>query len=243
MKKARFVFGILLLLIGLSFVKPGEFRENWDGIENDELHDNTDEHINSTYDQAVDRLEDNVDIAAYGVAMVGIILIILSFVKKGKKDSGLLYQKEDVQNISPHHLEKSITNPAAAPPTAPPLIQNQPPMDPHGNAMGNPGGMPNGHMGPMVPVDDGLELPVLTMTTPGTTSGESGSPGMGGVVRRFDPKTGLPLKDESPDPDHPDTRVETVLSCPNCQQGFSLKGEIKEVICPRCGKRFEVAHK
>ena len=101
----------------------------------------------------------------------------------------------------------------------------------------------NGAMGHMAPPDDGLELPILTMTTSDAQSIGAGSPvpGGGGLVRRFDPKTGLPLEDGQPDPDHPDNRVETVLSCPNCQQGFSLKGKIKEVICPRCGKRFEVS--
>ena len=110
------------MLIGAVYSQPdGDIREHIDKIEHAEVHDNLMESYNSSFEGIEDQAgsSENREYASYGVVMLGLILIILSFMKKKGKDSGLLYQKGDKHRISPKDLEKSITR-SNSPPDLPP---------------------------------------------------------------------------------------------------------------------------
>ena len=213
MKKSVFVVGLLFLLVGAIYAQPADdIRDHIDRIEHEEIHDNLLDGYNSSHEQMEDQLNDNLDVASYGVAMLGLLLIILSIVKRKEKGSGLLYQKGDKQNISPKDLEKIITHPSfstnsQAPPTFPP-----PPFPMDASSAPAPiQGSP--------PSYDAFELPAMR----------------GSGAMPINKAQNTPSHDTVPS----DPTKEYSLFCPNCGQGFSVKGAIKTVICPRCGKRFD----
>jgi hypothetical protein len=254
-------------------------------------------NYNSTYNQTQDHLDDNVDVAAYGVVMVGILLVVLSFSRNKEKKGGLLYQKQNLQHISPAQLEKSITKNRKAPSISisPPVIGPSPTTTstpsspglgegfelpdiddpPIQQGMQGPGqlliqdpsindpGAPVMSIGGQTPHTDpqfGPQSAVLQSTVsqsqvPGSPQPQSTvsqpplqqSPNHQSNGAQFQqngqpylPQT-PPVQNNAVDSPHPSTVNDTehTLSCPNCEMCFSLKGIIKEVICPRCGKRFD----
>lgn len=219
---------MILLLIGVAMARPTDTRDALDRIEYEDVHDPLLDNYNSSYDQAEDQLGDNTDVGAYGVAMIGIILAVLSFMKKREKVSGLLYQKGGTQNISPKELAMNITKPN----------QNPAPITP-----------PPGQQAPIAPSqNECFELPEIGGTehspAPAATPPVDTTPAV--ASRKFDPMTGEALKTKVEDVQigtmttttAADGSKECTLCCPNCSQNFTLKGNIQEVICPRCGKRF-----
>jgi hypothetical protein len=245
MRKAVFLLGMVILLIGVAFARPADTRDAIERIEHEDAHDALLENYNSSYEQAEDQAGDNMDVASYGVAMVGILVLLLSVMKRKEQGSGLLYQGGDKQNISPKDLERSITRPIDSPVSngAPGMAPNTTVERPSISTMelpalgDDPVAPPPEPAQPQVPQPNLIANPHVTPTPPSKPA------------PKFDGVTGKPIVMESAectvngvggngDASAADSCRETTLSCPNCAQDFSLKGNIQEVICPRCGKRF-----
>ncbi len=253
MKKGVFFLGLILLLAGIIFARPIDTRNTIDRINNDDIHDNLIDTYNSTYGGIEDTLGENTDVVSFGAAMVGVLLMIMSIIKKKEKVAGLLYQDEEKQNISPHLLETSITQPHH--------FKNSSPQHNSSNGSSHTVTGPSNthasssHSGqapihqPHQTHNDNFELPdldrkstsVVTKNPEGgkhivTTTSDSGVRKREKHGNRGESSNTL-MKESSGSME--DMAKESSLCCPNCGQGFSLKGSIRDVICPRCGKRFK----
>ena len=310
MRKVLIIAGLILLLAGLALARPVETRNMIDGIGNRDAHDRLMNTYNGSYERSSDALNDNLEVVAYGVAMIGIIVMILGLAGKNDTADHLLYAGGDKQNISPRALEKCITNPTMSPEpgTLPPGMTPGMSPTPSGQGITSPGDgfelpdlEPAPRPSPLMaspqaqgsnqgdgfpPIEDrslhdtgatGEMRAPVNINTPGNhpfgTAMEGGytpnvgndtlpftpadrtmvpgmyDPGMTDPpvrTRNFDPMTGEPLRPgvTRPRPPNPhghhwmNQNSECTLRCPNCDQIFILGGNIKEVICPRCGKRF-----
>ncbi|MCK4614955.1 MAG: hypothetical protein KAU14_09140 [Thermoplasmata archaeon] len=198
MRKGLFLMGILILLTGIMFARPDDTRDVIGKLGNDSAQEKLKENYNSTYNNAQDVLGDNMDVAGYGVAMVGIILMAMSFSRRKEKRSGLLYQNKERQQISPEQLGKKIKSPS--------LIISPPAASDQGKG-------------------DYLELPELTK--PDLSNNQATIPN-----QILNPMSRNPIHDQTAG------NQERLLNCPSCGEVFSMKGNINEVFCPRCGMKY-----
>lgn len=239
MKKGVFFFGLIFILLGLIFASPEDTRNFIDDIPQDEFRDSVSEHYNSTHDQLGENLGDNLDIASYGVMMIGFLLIVLSIARKRERGAGLLYQAGDKQNISPHLLLTNLVHPS-------PSSSHSP------HHSGHPHQYSDQSLAQAIRATsasiDNFELPFLSPidSNPDHTGHGNQAVRVKKVrVEKVNQETGGNAGESvrSDDFTKPVSGIhgknENGLKCPNCHQEFSLKGTIKEVICPRCGKRFE----
>lgn len=215
MKKVLLLISILFLIFGIMIARPEDTRDIIDKLDYESVHDPLLDGYNKTYNRTHEYLDDNIDVGGYGIAMVGIILIALSFVKKKEKVAGLLYQNQDRHNISPLHLEKRLNMSTSD--STPSQAQSNP--------------------APITQQDDHLELPELDNPQPATFAPAASIPNPNSqfqhTVHGNPDMTGMGAHESG------SSQYECNLCCPTCGQSFSLKGSMKEVICPRCGSRFQ----
>lgn len=225
MKKVLFMLGILFLLFGLMIGNPEGMRDTIDRIDDDTRKGDIHEHFNNTYNQTHDLLGDNTDIGAYGMAMLGILIILVCVTRKNDEGAGLLYQSEKKQQIDPADLEKRLKK------------------------------------NPMISIPDKtdakkdlFELPDLEM--PDQTEIRKRHHKIKQPIASVDlPQASKQDRTDKPDKenDHTSAHSKTngvngtpgpamkTASCPDCDEIVNISGNITEVLCPRCGKKYQPA--
>jgi len=227
MKKVLFIIGILILLSGIMIARPDDTRDMMERAGS--YQSSLEEPYNSTYNRTHDALGDNTDIAGYGVAMVGLILMALSFVKKKKEEGGLLYQSPEHQQISPERLEQRANN-------APPI--NSASDDQKEFEIPEP--------------ERAVPSPFSSMTAPTVLTPAKQNPiqdlaGANGIAPTL-PSAPVPppvFQQTAPAPAYqprvqPPAEQEQTFKCSECGEVFTIRGDVKEVICPKCGTRYNL---
>lgn len=232
MKKALFVLGILFLLFGLMIGNPDGMRDSINRIDDDTRKADFHDHFNNTYNQTHDYLGDNTDVGAYGIAMLGILIILVSVTRRKDKGAGLLYQSEQKQQINPADLEKKlkknllISTPEKSDEVKKDLFE-LPDLE-----LPGPVTVKKKHHKIKQPIaqvgSNGHDLHHQNGTEV-TAKTSNGSTTYGGTASDTPPVT---------PPERPEMKS---ASCPDCGEVVNISENITDILCPGCGKKYQVA--
>ena len=228
MRKLVFIIGILILLTGIMIARPEYTRKL---IEETGSYKDIEEAYNSSYNRTHDTFGENTDVVGYGIFMVGVIFLTISFVRKKEKKGGLLYQSPEHQQIPPEHL---LERASKAPPIdsssdderdleipVPDKSTVASPMSSHTEVL-------SASSHPIQPNPQDSDTPLTTSNTV--------------VPPPVFQQTASPVYPNPPAPPVVPTpeKEEKTFKCSECGEIFKMAGEVKEVICPRCGTRYSL---